>query len=126
MKKLIPLLLIVIGFSVSAFGSPTDNSDRHAKMQQRMTEELQLSADQQSSFEAIMQAHHEQMRALRDLSRAERKASKENLHQELRSDLSGVLSQEQLTRFDQMHEKRMKHRSKHRKHADKMDQQETL
>ena len=91
----------------AAEGPGTQRMDRMALL-------LDLDAYQKTEVEKILKAHHEKMRSEFDAARAsgtrpsreEMEAKREQSQQELRSQLSGILNETQLKKFDALHEGR--------------------
>ena len=92
----------------AAAGPDTDRMDRMALL-------LDLDAYQKTEVEKILKAHHEKMRSEFEAARAsgatrptreEMEAKREASQQELRTQLSGVLNETQLKKFEALHEGR--------------------
>ncbi|AIZ63457.1 hypothetical protein PK28_06700 [Hymenobacter sp. DG25B] len=91
---------------------------RAEKMSQRLTQQLSLSADQTTKVQAILLAQGQEMDAIhtkyaastdRKAAMPEMKASREKYETQLK----GVLTAEQYTKYDQMRDERMqKNKSK--------------
>ena len=96
MKRLIPFAIAVV-LSVGAYAYP--GNGKHGA---RLAEALDLTDDQKANVEAIFEAHRERRQELRELDRKERREAAQLLRQDLRSDLSAVLTTEQLAKFDAM------------------------
>lgn len=122
MKKFIPLILIAAVFTVGSFAHPPHDGKRG----EMFAEKLQLTEDQKVSVKAVMETHRERKRALRELDREQKHAAMQSLKQDVRSDLSAILTPEQMTKFDEMQKQRGERRGKHRKKHDEQKELETL
>jgi Spy/CpxP family protein refolding chaperone len=74
-----------------------------------LSQRLNLTPDQQSKLKPILEAQHKQMEALRDdnsLTPEQRMARAREIHQSSKSQLSSILTPEQLQRLQQMHDRR--------------------
>ena len=90
MNKKLMVTLIVLSFPLSVLaGQSQQGNSSPAHRVERMTQELGLSEDQQSKVEAIFNAQKEKMKAI---------------HAETRTSLQSVLTQEQMAKFDEMHQ----------------------
>lgn len=125
MKKLIPLLLIAAALTVGSFANPAKDGKR-GERGERLAAALELTEEQKVSVKAVMQSHHERMKELRELDRAERHEAKQLLRQDIRSDLSAILSAEQMTKYDELQAKRRERHKKHKRHHDKKQESEAL
>lgn len=93
--------------STSTAGPDSERMDRMALL-------LDLDAYQKTEVEKILKSHHEKMRAQREAARAsgtrptreEMAAKREESQQELRTQLSGVLNETQLKKFEALREGR--------------------
>ena len=107
MNKTLLTLAIVLTFplTVSAFpGGQGPNSESHQKHRiERLTQDLNLTAEQKTKVEAIFNEQHDKFKAL---------------HEETQTKLGTVLSPEQMTRMDNLKKQRWEHR-KHKKTMDK-------
>lgn len=80
----------------------------------RMALLLDLDAYQKTEVEKVMKEHHEKMRAEHEAARAsgtrpsreEMQAKREQSQQELRTQLSGILNETQMKKFEALHEGR--------------------
>jgi hypothetical protein len=81
----------------------------------RMALLLDLDAYQKTEMEKVLKAHHEKMRSEIEAARAsgtarpsreEMQAKREQSKQELRTQLSGILNETRLKKFDALHEGR--------------------
>lgn len=88
-KKLIGFLLALsIPLTASAeMGPPDDANNPHGPRIERMTKELNLSEDQKTKVQAIFDQQKQKLKAI---------------HEETRTSLQGVLTPEQMTKFDEM------------------------
>jgi Spy/CpxP family protein refolding chaperone len=95
-KKLMGVLMVLslplTSYSVQAKPGESDTDQRI----ERMTEALGLNADQKGKVEAIFN---------------DQKAKLQALHQEERTRLQGVLTTEQMTKLDEMHQQRRHNQS---------------
>ena len=80
----------------------------------RLTEELQLDESQAAEVKQILEAQRERARELKDLDRSERFEAMRAIHEDTRAQLSGVLDEDQLARFDELVEQRKARRGKSR------------
>jgi hypothetical protein len=116
MKRPVTLLALAwLTSSVALAQSPaTPAPGPHAERMDRMALLLDLDAYQKTEVEKIMKAHHEKMRAEHEAARAadtrpsreEMKAKREQSQLELRTQLSGVLNETQLKKFEALREGR--------------------
>jgi Spy/CpxP family protein refolding chaperone len=72
-----------------------DKEGKHGKMFEKMTKDLNLTADQQAKLKANKEAQHEKMKALRDAIKANRAKFKEALARPgaTRADLEPVIAE---------------------------------
>jgi Spy/CpxP family protein refolding chaperone len=114
-QVLISLLIgLVLGFGAGQWQARDSFGPGHWKkgnMKQRMVEkmsrELQLSAEQKTQVQAILEAKHPQMMALHEEMRPKFEALRNTTHEEIRK----VLNPEQQVKFDafsKKHEERRK------------------
>ncbi len=80
---------------------------------ERVRAHLELTDEQVAQVEPILRDAHERGRELRDLPAEERRAAAEALHADVRAQLSPILTEEQLTKLDQVMERRLR-RAEHR------------
>lgn len=73
-----------------------------ATMRQRLTNELQLSADQQAKLTAISEEMLPQFMALRDVPEADRPAAREKVSAQMRQKISAMLDAGQRAKYQQM------------------------
>lgn len=106
MKKLIPLIMVTALFSLGSFAHPPHEGTRG----DHLANMLDLTDEQRTSVMAIMQSHRERKNELRDMDREQRHEAMQLLKQDVRSDLSSVLTQEQLEKFDQIQAQRSERR----------------
>ena len=100
MKKLIPSLVVA---SVLALGAATASAcpgDKGGRMD-RVVEKLELTTEQEAQFREIMEARRDEMKSYHEEQRAN------TLDQ-----LSNVLTDEQLAEFEEMTERRFRHKGK--------------
>jgi len=91
--------------ATAAPGPDADRMDRMALL-------LDLDAYQKTEVEKILKAHHEKMRSEHEAARAsgtrptreEMQAKREQSQQELRTQLSGILNETQLKKFEALRE----------------------
>lgn len=69
--------------------------EHHGPMMGRLAEKLGLDEQQKAKVDAIMQDHFERVRE-----------QMQAMHESLRDDLAEVLTDEQLAKFDELHEQR--------------------
>jgi hypothetical protein len=116
MKPRVTLLALAwLTSSVALAQTPaTSAPGPEAQRMDRMALLLDLDAYQKTEVEKILKAHHEKMRAEHQAARAsetrpsreEMQAKREQSKVELRTQLSGVLNETQLKKFDALHEGR--------------------
>jgi Spy/CpxP family protein refolding chaperone len=103
------MALSVAAWAAVAQGTPDhqksgDDNARHEQMMQRhmdqVAQELNLTEQQKPQVQAIMKAQMEKMRALREQQEAQMK----QLHESTKAELSKVLTPEQMTKLDSMHD----------------------
>jgi len=96
-----------------------------AQMVQHMTQELNLTSDQQSKVLAILQDQQKQMQALRDdttTPQEDKRAKFMDLHKNTMSQVRAVLTDDQQKKFDEMQQKREQEMGQHRKNSEGNDQ----
>jgi hypothetical protein len=116
MKSQVTLLALAwLGSSVALAQTPTTaDAGPPAQRMDRMALLLDLDAYQKTEVEKILKAHHEKMRSEHEAARAsgtrptreEMEAKREQSQTELRTQLSGVLNEMQLKKFEALHEGR--------------------
>lgn len=81
----------------------------------RMAKELELKPEQEQAVEDVFaDAREEHMKLSKsDLDRDAKRAQKEALHKQVRDKLAGILTPEQLARFDEMHARHGDHGGRH-------------
>lgn len=80
---------------------------KREELEQSLIDELQLSAEQQSSWKALNEKHRASMKEIgmnEELSREEKQAKIQVLQEEKHSELSQILSPEQMEKYEQMKE----------------------
>lgn len=96
-----------------------------AQMVQHMTQELNLTSDQQSKVLAILQDQQKQMQALHDdttTPQEDKRAKAMDLHKNTMSQVRAVLTDEQQKKFDEMQQKREQEMGQHRKNSEGNEQ----
>jgi HlyD family secretion protein len=73
-----------------------------AAQRERLTSELQLTADQQSKLDAIQAELRPKFMAMRDMDEAERQAAREKLTAEMRSKISSMLTPDQRKKYQEL------------------------
>lgn len=103
MKKILSISLIALMLAAGVASAESPCKHGKGKHMERMTEKLELTADQETQFREIMQAKREKMKSYHEEQRAE-----------TLSQLSTVLTDEQLAEFEEMSQRRheRKHKSK--------------
>ncbi len=101
---ILTLALAGAGTAAYACGGPggPDMAKKHEKMLDRLDDRLDLTDAQEDQVEALFAAAHKKHQAI---------------HDETHKAIAGILTQEQLQKFEQMHEERMD--KKHRGQKDK-------
>lgn len=103
--------LAVSGVAVAGGKNCGGRGGHHGEMGgkhlQRLSDKLELSEDQQSQVETIMQANRER-----------RQQQHEQNREALKTELAGVLSAEQLEQFEAMMEKRKRKMDRHMRDGD--------
>ncbi|HTC92754.1 MAG TPA: Spy/CpxP family protein refolding chaperone [Terriglobales bacterium] len=95
------------------------------QMVQHMTQELNLTSDQQSKVLAILQDQQKQMQALHDdttTPQEDKRAKAMDLHKNTMSQVRAVLTDEQQKKFDEMQQKREQEMGQHRKNSEGNEQ----
>jgi periplasmic protein CpxP/Spy len=83
-------------------GGGKHNSQKHL---QKLTKELNLSADQQAKVKSILDDQQQQFTTIRQdssLSKADKKAKMEQVHDSSASQVRAILNPDQQTKFDAM------------------------
>lgn len=99
MKKLIPSLVIASVLGLGAATASACPGGKGGPNFERISEKLELTAEQEAQFREIMEAKREKMKSYFQEQRAE------TLNQ-----LSTVLTDEQLAEFEEMSERRFRHK----------------
>jgi Spy/CpxP family protein refolding chaperone len=110
MKYLIFLITAGLLAAQPVFADSNGHPDRYIK---RLEEKLNLSEDQAAKVADVMKAQHEKMRSVMEACHEQNKAKLEALQKDTDSQLSGILSAEQMQQFEAMkkdHMKRHAHR----------------
>lgn len=134
MKKIVlgTVLVCMMGLSpVAAQESKTAKDSSHVhkhgqkhshhpeKRMEMLKKELNLSDEQATKVKEAFVAHHQKMKAGKDLGEAERKSLHQTSKQELDTQLKGILSEKQYGKYQKKIAKRKKHKHKHRRcHCD--------
>ncbi len=92
------------GFSFfsEAVAQPAGGGGGMAAQRERLINELQLSADQQTKLEAISTELRPKFMAMRDMDEAERQGAREKITAEMRSKISAMLTPEQRKKYQEM------------------------
>ena len=88
-----------------------------AKRVQRLSKKLNLSSEQQSKVQSVLEDQQKQMQALRQdksLSSQDRRAKLADLRQNTSAQIRSVLNADQQKKFDQMEQKRQQKMAKRR------------
>lgn len=97
-KTLLTAVVLGLSLATSAWANPDDHGgDRHERHMDRMAERLELDDSQRARMEALMNQHHERTAA----ARAQIKQS----HEQLRTEMRAILSEEQVAKLEKMHER---------------------
>lgn len=107
MKKWLIALTLLSGLS----GVAIAGGQHHEKMVTKLIEKLELDDGRASEVRAILDASHEQRKALREEMREKQKA----LREVTKSNLATVLTEEELEKFEKMLEKK-REKMKEKKH----------
>lgn len=122
----ITLFLALLSFGVCAFAQENQSMGQQpnaagrperrgggwanpTEQTQRLTKELNLTADQQTKVQSILEDQQKQMQTLRqDTSAApeDRRAKFMEMHKNTMSQIRGVLNEDQQKKFDEMQQKR--------------------
>lgn len=109
MRKLLSYFTIVFLsiFSITLLANEHEeaNGQRHEKRFEHMAKKLDLSEEQIDHVKIIMESQKEHREALYKEQKATRVKMKA-LQNNFRQQLDGVLTEEQLEKFDKMHERR--------------------
>jgi Spy/CpxP family protein refolding chaperone len=89
------IVLAFAGGTALACGHGGDGAKDPEKHLERMTEKLGLSPEQRDKVKVLMDQHH-----------AKRDAQREAMQAEMRASMANVLTPEQMTKLDEMHEAR--------------------
>jgi Spy/CpxP family protein refolding chaperone len=87
------------------------------KMLARMTEKLNLSADQQAQLKPILTGRQQQIQALRansSLTEDDRRAKGKQIMQDTNNQIVGILNDQQKQQFQQMKDERGEHHKSHK------------
>lgn len=112
-------LLCALSFMTMTASAQSQGDDRrggHKPGPEHLIEVLQVTADQQESFLAIMEAQHQKRMSLHEQYRGNReegRASMESLHEETLLLLQDVLTADQLATFTEMKNQKQERRPRH-------------
>ncbi|WP_163832540.1 Spy/CpxP family protein refolding chaperone [Spartinivicinus ruber] len=81
----------------------------------RLVKELSMTDEQKEAFHSIMNSQRKERCAIHEKYRPQIQAEMEQVHQNTVNQLTGVLTPEQLEKFNQLHEKRKERHQKHKK-----------
>lgn len=105
-KSLVLMSVFVFGLSGVAFAMPP----KQAPDFQRLASELQITGQQQDQFLAIMEAQHEERKALhqqgREAMKDEMREKMQSLDESVKAKLEALLTSEQMDEFLRRMEKR--------------------
>ncbi|MCX4028248.1 hypothetical protein H0A36_06130 [Endozoicomonas sp. SM1973] len=104
-------LTLPLAFNSLAWSEPHPGQHKGPKI----AKELSLTAEQKEAFKSIMSNQRKQRCAIHEKYRPQIQAEMEQIHQSTISQLSSVLSAEQIDKFQQFHEKRKERRQQHKK-----------
>jgi protein CpxP len=110
----------------SASSSDKQGHGKHGKQDpaervQKLSKKLNLSSEQQTKVQGILESQQQQMQSLRQdtsLSAQDRKAKAADLRQSTSSQIRAVLNADQQKKFDQMEQKHKQRMAKHTKKND--------
>ncbi|MCU1287214.1 MAG: hypothetical protein JWO13_3564 [Acidobacteriales bacterium] len=74
----------------------------------RLANQLNLTADQKTKMQSIMESNHQQMKAIHDdqsLSQQDKQAKVKQLHESMKSQVNAILTPDQQQKFAQMHQR---------------------
>lgn len=106
--------LSLVPLAAQAWGRGGHRGPSPERAVERLTEELSLTADQQSQVKTIMEENFAKGAEMRQTHRKEMDALRDETHESL----AAVLSPEQVQKFDQLREERRDHRE-HRQDCDR-------
>ncbi len=90
------------GFFSEAVAQPAGGGGGMAAQRERLINELQLTADQQTKLDAIQTELRPKFMALRDMDEAERQGAREKITAEMRSKISAMLTADQKKKYQEM------------------------
>jgi len=96
-----------------------------AQMVQRLTQDLNLTSDQQAKILTTLQDQQKQMQTLRDdttLSQDDKHAKMMDLRKTTMTQIRSVLTEDQQKKFDEMQQKREQEMGQHRKNSEGNEQ----
>lgn len=108
--------LLAFGSNVSAQENKPDRPERGPRAGQRagdvkerlakIAEDLQLTAEQKTKVEAAMKKQAETMRGLREAAPEERREKMQTARKAFETELKGILTSEQYTKWEKIREER--------------------
>lgn len=111
MKKYI--LLAAIAFTVGLSSQTFAQTSKKAEGKQKLAQELSLTSDQQTKFDALSKTYKDKEKAIKadnSLSIDAKKTQLKDLHKQLKADREKVLTPDQVAKW-----KTLKHKGKHGK-----------
>lgn len=90
------------GLFSEAVAQPSGGGGGMAAQRERLINELQLNAEQQTKLEAISSEMRPKFMAMRDMDEAERQGAREKITAEMRSKISAILTPDQRKKYQEM------------------------
>lgn len=109
-KKIVAIALaLVLPLTAAAFPGGKGGEGRHAKRMERLTKELNLTEEQRTQLDAVFKEQQDKFKTI---------------HEETRARLKNVLTEEQMTKMDELKERRHEQwkEKRHEKRRDRKDQ----
>lgn len=109
MNAIFSRLLVLISLTISLPGYSQTLEESAPNRPDHLAQILILSEDQKHSFLEILEAQHSKREAIRESYRTSREAEREEmkaLHQDTLQQLQSVLTEDQITQFDEIEKRR--------------------
>ena len=112
MKNLFMMVLLLIMSQQYVLAE----SEKNCKPGDKFIKQMQLGDEQVEPVKKILEQQHEKRRTIREEHREAMQKKMESLHDETKSQLAGILTDEQMSQFEEISAKRKEKMEKRRAH----------